>query len=522
MGKNAFAFALHLHKGINLDRNTLKPLIVVSLTIGILFSLSIFKIGGALGPFEIRRINILSDLMTESPKKEGELSVTVNDSDKEGDEKTASQTNNPPEAPLKSKIPTNKEPYQIIDCSKEGEAGALDSFFEAVRDVENNGGKARIAYFGDSIIEGDLITGDLRKNLQETFGGRGVGFVPVTSVAHKSRNTINHEFSKDWQAMSIHPKLKDENLLGISGFSFLPKSDSGVGLNGNGSGKALEKGSWVEYEASKHFANTNSFSSIKLYYGPVDDIALMRYKIDDGKTEETAQLQQGTGVRELSLNQNGPVRKLHAQFGSRGNARIYGFSFEDDAGVYVDNYSIRGYSGLTLAKIPCDVYSGFDKFFHYRLIILHYGVNVSGFSTKREFYWYRKQIVNVVNHLKACFPDASILIISTSDIAVRQGTEVTTKPSIPLLVEAQYEIARETGAAFWNLYAAMGGKDSMVEWVNAEKPLASKDYTHLNFRGGKKVADMLTRTLLEEYDIYKTNHCNGKKETMSSSKKYKD
>jgi hypothetical protein len=41
-------------------------------------------------------------------------------------------------------------------------------------------GKIRIAYFGDSMIEGDLLTQTLRKLLQKEFGGYGVGFFPFT------------------------------------------------------------------------------------------------------------------------------------------------------------------------------------------------------------------------------------------------------------------------------------------------------------------------------------------------------
>ena len=40
------------------------------------------------------------------------------------------------------------------------------------------GEPVRIAFMGDSFVEGDILTADLRESLQETFGGGGVGFVP--------------------------------------------------------------------------------------------------------------------------------------------------------------------------------------------------------------------------------------------------------------------------------------------------------------------------------------------------------
>jgi hypothetical protein len=46
----------------------------------------------------------------------------------------------------------------------------------------------------------------------------------------------------------------------------------------------------------------------------------------------------------------------------------------------------------------------------------------------------------------------------------------------------------DAGAAYWNLYAAMGGKNSMPSWV--EKGLAGKDHIHFS-NGGAKIASQL-------------------------------
>jgi lysophospholipase L1-like esterase len=44
----------------------------------------------------------------------------------------------------------------------------------------------------------------------------------------------------------------------------------------------------------------------------------------------------------------------------------------------------------------------------------------------------------------------------------------------------------------------MGGANSMPNWVNANPPLASKDYVHFNDQGAKKVAQLFTDALLDE------------------------
>lgn len=454
-----------------------KPLFVVALTIVILVLVSYVDVESKLGPLKIKNIEIFSDITKKpAPMRVAKIVTAL---------------------PKKETL-ISKEPVSTItdESNKDVNTSNLDHFLAGLLEAEENSGKVRIAYFGDSIIEGDIITADLRRNLQKKFGGQGVGFVPITSIAARSRSTINHSFSGDWRTVALHPQLSKQHMPGISGFTFLPKIDPSLNPS-----MTSGKHSSVEYEASKLYKNNRTFPAVKLYYGPVRDIAYVKYTIDKDE-EETVELPQGEDVREVELADT-DAQKIKMDFFAKGDAEIYGASFDDEEGVYVDNFSIRGYSGLTLDKLPSSMLAGFNKYFDYKLIVVHYGVNVSDFTKKKEFTWYKNQMVGVIEHLKKSFPDASILIVSVNDIAVKKNGKMTTKASIPLLVEAQQEMAKQTGAAFWNLYEAMGGADSMVDWVLDKKPLAAKDFIHFNHQGGKKVADLLTATLLKEYDAYK-------------------
>ena len=49
----------------------------------------------------------------------------------------------------------------------------------------------------------------------------------------------------------------------------------------------------------------------------------------------------------------------------------------------------------------------------------------------------------------------------------------------------------------------MGGEGTMKQWVEATPSLASKDYTHFNARGAKKVAHLIYNKLMDEYAQYK-------------------
>ena len=177
---------------------------------------------------------------------------------------------------------------------------------------------------------------------------------------------------------------------------------------------------------------------------------------------------------------------------------MYGVSFEGAGGVVLDNFSFRGNSGMSLTRIPFRELAAFGKALDYRLIILHYGVNVAD-ARNKTYGWYARAMTRVVDRMQRAFPGASILIIGMSDKSSRIEGEFVTDPSVPRLLAAQQQLARRNHAAFWNLFEAMGGENSMVSWVEDSPPLANRDYTHVNARGARRIAGLLFDYLMAEY-----------------------
>ena len=131
-----------------------------------------------------------------------------------------------------------------------GEQYSLSGFLQKLVELKKKKRrKIRIAYFGDSMIEGDLITEDLRKQLQDIFGGSGVGFVPVTSVVAGFRITVTHTFSDNWTDVNFKSDDKSGANLFISGHSFFGGQNN-----------------WVDYKAVNH-PHLNNFSDISVLYG---------------------------------------------------------------------------------------------------------------------------------------------------------------------------------------------------------------------------------------------------------------
>lgn len=62
-------------------------------------------------------------------------------------------------------------------------------------------------------------------------------------------------------------------------------------------------------------------------------------------------------------------------------------------------------------------------------------------------------------------------------------------------------MADSCGIAYWDLYAAMGGRGSMMKWVDAY--LAGPDYVHFTPKGARHVGNILYETLEFYHKFYR-------------------
>ncbi|MBF9222036.1 SGNH/GDSL hydrolase family protein [Hymenobacter ruricola] len=366
----------------------------------------------------------------------------------------------------------------------------LSHFVAALRQAQARGGKVRVAYFGDSMIEGDLLTGDLRNLLQADFGGAGVGFVPINSLTADFRETIRQTFSADWyeyNLMSDH--LPATCPLGVSGHAFLPR----VVSNADSTGIVADT-SWVAFRPGQRFGPTRRFAQARLFYGPGSRRDQVLVTTDGHR--ETRPLNGAEALNELALPFPRGGRALRLAFATHGPRPVYGVSFEGAQGITLDNFSFRSNSGVLLQRLPAAQLAAFGRALRYQLIILHYGVNV---PRDRTYASYEQAMARVVGQMKQAFPEASILLVGMSDKSTRLDGEFVTDPQVPLLLAAQQRVALRTHVAFWNLFAAMGGENTMTRWVEQAPPLAHNDYTHVNALGGRRMAELLHAYLLSEY-----------------------
>jgi lysophospholipase L1-like esterase len=356
-------------------------------------------------------------------------------------------------------------------------AQGMRRFFEALDHSDKK--VVRIAFFGDSYIEGDIFSGDLRADLQTEYGGRGVGLVMPQSPVSGFRRTVKHYYG-GWNSYSII-ESRNYSKMGIAGNYFTPDSAA----------------AWVKY-TTVPMPHIDYFRKVSILYSLPEGSAHLSYRINSEKENRVA-LEPSAQLSRYDIAADSVTKVSLAFSGSK--LYVYGISLQDTTGVVVDNFSLRGTPGTTLRYLPENILVQTDSLLCYDLIILQYGLNVM-MPTHTNYDRYRQEMVKTVQHLQKCFPQSSILLLSVGDRSMRRPEGYVTMPGAPALVQYQRQVCEQTGIVFWNLFEAMGGSGSMPELVNAKPPKANKDYTHLNFEGGKYLGDILFKTLLFEKKRY--------------------
>lgn len=452
------------------------PFLLVLLVVSLLGLLSLLRPGLTVAGMVLRPVRLLADIVTPEPQAAPALLPP---------EVVAAP---PPTPPLPADSALVRRAPQAAN------PGGLVSFLAALRRSRADGRPVRIAYFGDSMIEGDLITSDLRNSLQEAFGGAGVGFVPIQSVAADFRGTVQAQAGGGWRAYTlVSGRVPVAFPLGISGHVFVPR----VVPLADSTAAPPTGASWVQFRGGRPFARVRHLGPARLLYGPGAGLADQVRVTADGRTR--AYPLRGTqAASALRLPTDSTTRQLRLAFATHAPRPVYGVSFESGHGITLDNFSFRGSNGMSLAAVPFEELAAFGPVLDYRLIILHYGVNITDVSYA-SYNFYERAMTRVIDRLQRAFPNASILVVGMSDKSTRLNGEFITNPAVPRLLAAQRRLAQRTHAAFWNLFEAMGGQNAMVRWVEESPALANRDYTHVNARGAHQIADLLYAYLMQQY-----------------------
>lgn len=352
----------------------------------------------------------------------------------------------------------------------------MDHFYAALDEVKER--PVRIAYFGDSFIEGDILTASLRDLLQEKFGGCGVGFIDIKSQIAGFRTSVV-ELSSGWEDHNVvdaASKGFNNAMQGINGRYYFPMGLAYIDARG---------------QQSVYPEHLDTMETATVFFTPESGLS-MRYSINGEQYKPFYSVPD-------SIPQSVQARRLKAKMGRisvevNGRGRFYGIALEGRKGIVLDNFSMRGSVGWHLGYIPQSTINDFARLRHYDLIIMHYGLNMVTPSSK-GYEVYCEKFKEGIERFREAYPETSMLIVSVSNRDSRGANgEFQTMRGVVDLVEAQHQMAQDEHVAFWNIQQAMGGSGSMARMQKEGQ--ANRDYTHINFQGGKVIGQLFFDVLM--------------------------
>lgn len=354
----------------------------------------------------------------------------------------------------------------------------FDSFFKALDSASAQ--RVRIVHYGDSQIEEDRVSKMIRAKLQKRFGGGGPGLIPLKGpyYSYSVSETVNKSLRQYSVFNPEGEKLGNKNYGPVGNAT---RVDSTI----IASFTTPKKG---ELPLSTWFNRLTVLSgngSLRL------GVAKERQEVEAGKV--------------LNFNTfNLPDSSSKVSLTLSGYNDIYGVMLDMDKGVSLDNVPMRGSGGTIFTSINKQQLKEFYEHENVKLIILQYGGNVVPYTkTGKAISNYKQSIEKQIKYLKDAAPDASILFIGPSDMSTSKNGKMLSYEHLPMLIDSLKAAANDNGAAYWDLYSAMGGENSMSRWVKAKPALAGSDYIHFTPRGADMMGEMFTNALMVYYEYYK-------------------
>lgn len=385
----------------------------------------------------------------------------------------------PPQAKASGRLPAVSPVFSDDD-------GALDPFFAALWKLEQDkdDGVVTILHYGDSPTTADLITGDVRAQLQSRFGDAGRGYTliakPWAWYGHRGVEISDH----GWK-IRTGVGLMREGVYGLGGAAF-----------------EGEPGAWSKFRLTE-----SQQSSVEVEYlakpgagafaVEADDKQIAEQDTDsDTQTAESVQVTLPPGTKNVAIRP------------TKGIVTLFGAEFHRGArGVLYDSLGLNGATTSVVARVlqPTLWKEELERAAP-QLVVINYGSNESSFGSFVHKQ-YATELRLAIQRVRQLDPGAAILIMSPMDRGERSGLdEIQTMSTIPEIVAIQRQVAAETHCAFFDTYDAMGGDDTMARWYAASPRLVTADLLHPTPQGATIVAGLFVEQLGLGYNRWKMQH----------------
>ena len=369
----------------------------------------------------------------------------------------------------------------------------LPLFYAAL--TQANERAVRVVHFGDSQIEEDRISMQLRARLQERFGGGGIGLIPMVQTIPTF--TVKQGIEQDGRAL---PYTYVKRYMAYGPSAMRMKSSNRYGPMSQLA--HLSEPIDVRLELLNEKVPTRSYDRIRVLCSDSvqaalvpDSLELNRYVL---QAEANDSAGSGETMKQLVLVLDTLRRNTLVRLSGEGD--VFGLSLETATGVQVDNMPMRGAAGTHFTTLDSEPFAAYFRETRTALVIMQFGGNaMPAIGSRGAVERYTAAMRQQIQFVMAAAPEASLLFIGPSDMITTIEGEQQSYPMLPYLDKCLAAMVEEEGGAYFSLFRLMGGAGSMFRW--RDKGLAGDDMIHFTRAGARKVGEMLAKQLLEDYDL---------------------
>lgn len=444
-------------------------------------------------------------------------------------------------------------PFLLADSNRIKNVHALDGFYEKLNDLNDGKRKqVKIVHIGDSHLQADFFSGEVRRLLQLVFGNAGRGFVfPYRAAKTNGPSDYKSGAYGKWDSKRV--VFPDQELpIGLGGITlsttdsnavvYLKLNDDdapnyqfdkvtvfrqpgrqyfdlalGIDIPDIKSSNSMDGYKFHTVRSGENLGviarnNHTTVSQIKSWNHLRSDLIRPGQKLIVGVIYRPV-VKEEVDFHDIyclpategpvavscllpSLSTSVYIRHLPPNTLQKSGL-IYGISLENtkNSGVLYHTIGVNGaqFSHYCKADYFTEQVSALEP----DLIIFSLGTNES-FATElgeADLYMWMDSLVN---SLSAKNPDASILLCSQPDTYKRRRY----KNSRNLMIRSTIEsYANNRYAAFWDMNTVMGGYGSMNSWYRAG--LTARDKVHFSAGGYRLQGQLLYNALFSGYELYR-------------------
>ena len=352
--------------------------------------------------------------------------------------------------------------------------------------------QCRIIHYGDSQLEGDRISGYLRNRLQGIYGGNGPGFIPIKQVYDQISAVVTPSNNWDRYALFDPTKKRFEHKkygLYLSTSRFTAPTKDSINLDS----LPLTTATITIAKSLRTYRKFRVFNTIGLHYGNCTNPVSITVTNNGVVTQESTLITDGN-YHNFSIKLPTTPTNLVITLKGKISPDFYGLTLDGNKGVQLDNVAMRGASGTIFTRNDATTYKAMSDELNPNIIIMQYGGNAVPYvkdSTGIDNYV--KYMKSQINWIRRRNRNASFLFIGPTDMSTTINGNMETYPLLPYANEQLQTMCLDNNIAYWSMYDAMGGKNTMPIWV--EKKLAGNDYTHFTPKGTKIISELFFTAL---------------------------